>query len=261
MQLLQYGLIIISLYSGLAGANQPDYAREQRLRDEVIDSIVVGEPIDLHDAKRRFLAIITEADQPKGAVVLLHGRGYHPAWPSVVQPLRVYLSEQGWTSLSVQMPVLDQEATYYDYVPILSHAHGRIAASLAELRKQGYQRIVLLAHSCGVHMAMSYVRAQGDQAFDAYIGIGMGATDYQQPMKQPLPLDQISKPILDIYGDDDFPAVIRYAPRRKAMLEKAGHPQSRQIQLPADHFFESANSVRQLEATVLQWLNTLTSGG
>ena len=248
--------------TGAALAAGPDYAREARLRAEIIDNIVIGEAIDLNDGARDFLAIMTEeetnAAAGKSAVLILHGRGYHPAWPIVAQPLRVALPEAGWATLSLQMPVLAQGAKYYDYVPILPAAHGRIAAGLAYLRDMGYERVVVLAHSCGVHMMMSYTRAHGDGAFDGYIGIGMGATDYGQPMRRPLPLDKITKPVLDIYGDRDFPAVLRFAPRRADMIRAAGNPQSRQVVIPgADHYYQRQGEAEKLTAAVSAWLEGL----
>lgn len=253
-------LALIAPLMPLQAGGMPDYEREQRLRDEIVETIVVGDPIDLNDGRRDFLAVMTESDtdESKGAVLVLHGRGYHPVWPAVAQPLRERLPEQGWATLSLQMPVLHKDAKYYDYVPIFPHAHGRIAAGIRYLRDQGYENVIVLAHSCSVHMTMSYIREAGDGDFDAYIGIGMGATDYGQPMRQPLPLDRISRPVLDIYGSNDFPAVLRLALQRKSMLLKADNDKSRQIMVNgADHFYSTPDSIETLGDEVLTWLESL----
>lgn len=266
MRLPKHGLTGILLITFIApalslrAADVPDYDRELRLRDEIVDTIVVGDPLDLNDGERDFLAVMTEsdADRSKGAVLILHGRGYHPTWPAVVQPLRERLPEHGWATLSLQMPVLHKEAKYYDYVPLFPKAHGRIAAGIRYLRDEGYENVVILAHSCGVHMAMSYVRENGDGDFDAYIGVGMGATDYGQPMRRPLPLDRISKPVLDVYGSNDFPAVLRLAVQRKSMLRKAGNDKSDQVMVNgADHYFDMHNHAEVLGDEVLEWLDGL----
>ncbi len=257
------GMLLIACTSSalsLQAANAPDYDRELRLRDEIVDAIVVGDPIDLNDGERDFLAVMTEsdADQLKGAVLILHGRGYHPVWPAVVQPLRERLPEEGWATLSLQMPVLGKEARYYDYVPVFPEARGRIAAGIRYLRDSGYGSVVILAHSCGTHMAMSYVRENGDGDFDAYIGVGMGATDYRQPMRRPLPLDRIGKPILDIYGSNDFPAVRRLALDRRSMLRKAGNDKSEQVMINgADHYYSMQRDVDALGDEILKWLESL----
>ena len=168
----------------------------------------------------------------------MHGRGFHPDWPEVVGPLRTELAEHGWETLSLQMPVLEKTARYYDYVPILPAAFPRIRAGLAYLRARGADLVVLAAHSCSVHMVMEYVRRHGDGDFDAFIGIGMGATDYRQPMREPLPLETMSVPVLDIFGEEDYPAVRREASSRLAAIRAAGNLRSAQrIVSGADHFF------------------------
>jgi len=60
----------------------------------------------------------------------------------------------------------------------------------------------------------------------------MGATDYRQPMVEPFALDRMPMPVLDLYGANDYPAVLRMAPQRLAMLKKAGNPASRQVRVP-----------------------------
>ena len=64
-----------------------------------------GEPITLRADGHQFLAMTmamaSNADQPKGDVIILHGRGHHPNWAQAVAGLPQY----GWHSLS--MPVLD----------------------------------------------------------------------------------------------------------------------------------------------------------
>lgn len=233
-----------------------DLAREKRLADEIVDAIFDGEPEMLEANGHAFLTIYTEADEPKGAVIVMHGRGFHPDWINVIQPLRVGLAESGWSTLSLQMPVLEKSAKYYDYEPIFSEAIPRIDAGITFLKEAGFKKIIILAHSCGAHMAMEYIRAKGDGDFSAYVGIGMGATDYKQPMRQAFPLDKISKPVLDVYGEEDFPAVIRLAPARLLQIKEAGNAKSKQISIPeASHYFEDQGEL--LTETVADWLDTL----
>jgi hypothetical protein len=189
-------------------------------------------------------------------VLIMHGRGFHPDWADTVNPLRVGLVERGYSTLSLQMPVLARDAKYYDYVPIFPYAHARIEAGIRFLRDNGYAKVVLLAHSCGVHMAMDWIRTKNDRSIDAFIGLGMGATDYQQPMHQAFPLDWMQVPILDLYGAEEYPAVIRLAPGRKEMIDKTGHEKSRQLVLPgADHYFTDQGD--PLVSAVADWLDQL----
>jgi hypothetical protein len=237
-------------------AAQPDYEREARLAEQIVDMILDGDAVWLEADQREFLSIYTEADDSRAAVLLVHGRGFHPDWADAINPLRVGLVDSGYSTLSLQMPVLEKEAKYYDYVPIFGFAHARIEAGLRYLRDHGHRRVILLAHSCGVHMVMDWIGDNGDDGIDGFVGLGMGATDYGQPMRKPFPLAQMQVAVLDLYGSDEFPAVLRAAPERKAMLEAGGHAQSRQLVLPqADHYFTDQGDA--LVEVVAGWLDQL----
>ncbi|OQX15313.1 MAG: hypothetical protein BWK73_07230 [Thiothrix lacustris] len=234
----------------------PDYAREQRLASEIRDTIMDGEVISLNDGTQNFMGILTTAEQPRGAVIILHGRGYHPDWENVVHPLRVGLVAKGWTTLSLQMPVLAKEAKYYDYVPLFANADKRINAGITLLKQQGITKIVLAAHSCGAHMAMNWVDNTGGSDLAAYVGMGMGATDAGQELLHPFPLDKLSVPVLDVYGEKDFPQVLSLAPERQALMQRSGNTHSKQMVLPdADHDYQNKGDA--LTAVVATWLNSL----
>ena len=234
----------------------PDYAREQRLASEISDAIMDGEVVSLNDGTQNFMGILTAAEQPRGAVIILHGRGYHPDWEDVAHPLRTGLAAKGWTTLSLQMPVLEKEAKYYDYVPLFANADKRIDAGIAFLKQKGIAPVVLAAHSCGAHMAMNWINTRGDGDIAAYVGLGMGATDFEQDMVQAFPLDKMKVPVLDVYGEKEYPQVISLAAERQTLMQKAGNSNSKQMVLPeADHYFKDKGE--ELNAVVANWLNSL----
>lgn len=237
-------------------ADEPDWAREQRLDAQTRDAVFDGEPIDLEADGRSFLAIDMEPDEdPKGGVILMHGRGFQPDWHQVVGPLRVSLAEAGWRTLSIQMPVLEKQAKYYEYVPILKFGSSRINAAIAHMRDQGVDNIILLAHSCSVHMAMHWVKSPDRPRIQAFVGIGMGATDYKQPMANPLRLDKLGVPVLDVRGSDDFNAVHRFAPRRWAAIDSLGFASSGQVVIEdSNHYFDERHEA--LHDTVESWLSS-----
>ena len=81
----------------------------------------------------------------------------------------------------------------------------------------------------------------------------MEATDYGQPMLERFPLERMSIPVLDVYGSEDYPAVIKGAERRISEIESAGNPQSMQIKIEGpDHFFEDYEN--ELVTTVGEWI-------
>lgn len=252
--------IIVALYFAIFSLSAPaaDLAREKRLADEIVDMIIEGEPVWLNADKHSFLSIYTPTTQrhPRGAAIILHGRGMHPDWANVVAPLRTGLPASGWHTLSLQMPVLEKDAKYNDYVPLFAEAAPRIDAAIAYLQETGVRHIVLIAHSCGAHMAMHWVARQGDKNIHAYIGIGMGATDFGQPMTEAFPLAKMHVPVLDVYGSAEYPQVLNTASERLAAMRKAGNPQSRQIVVPgADHYFHERNN--ELVNAVTKWLGQL----
>ena len=263
MRALGCGTATLVLAGGLAAlAAAQDLERERRLEAEIVDMIIDGEPVHLDADGHPFLALHTEAaDGGSGrAVLVMHGRGFHPDWPEVAAPLRAELPEHGWQTLSLQMPVLGKTATYYDYVPIFAAAFPRIRAGIEYLRERGADTVVLAAHSCSAHMAMAFVRHHGDAGFDGFIGIGMGATDVGQPMREPFPLAEMTVPVLDLFGDEDYPSVPGKAPDRLAAIRTAGHSRSAQRMVPgADHFFRDMDE--ELVDAVVDWLATLGDDG
>jgi hypothetical protein len=240
---------------------EPDFDREDRMVGEIEESVMDGDVEFLPLSKDREVFSIfmeADADTPKGGVILLHSRGYHANWSSTIKPLRVGLAEKGWHTLSVQMPVLDKNATYYDYVPIFPYAHERIEVAIDFYKQRGIDNIVLVSHGCGAHMSMSYFDKYGDDKINAYVGIGMGATDYKQKVIKRFPLDIMLKPVLDIYGEKDFPGVIRLSESRKALMDISGNKQDAQKVIKgADHYYKENGSSQVLVKTIDTWLSGL----
>jgi hypothetical protein len=252
-------LILATALAGSTAARASDLAREQRLAEQIVDAILDGEPVTLTADGHEFLGIYTqsETDPPLGGTIILHGRGTHPDWSQVAGPLRTGLPAHGWNTLALQMPVLEKDASYYDYVPVFPEAIPRIEAGIRYLREQGIKRIVLIAHSCSVHMSMAWLEQQGDAQLAAYIGIGMGATDYQQPMRKPFPMDSLRVPFLNIYGSKDYPAVQRLAEQFEFLLNDR-NDYSAQIEVPgADHYFGDYED--ELVDVVANWLDGLVA--
>jgi len=248
-------ILFASLHSLLYAS---DLAKEQRMRQQVADYVMAGDAILLNTGKQKFLSIYMPAqEQPAwGTIIIIHGRGLHPNWPRLVFPLRTGLTENDWNTLSIQMPVLDNESSFYDYLDILPESHPRINAAVDFLKRKNQKNIILLAHSCGVYMAVDWLHANPDAGIRAFIGISMGPTDYGQPMPKPFPLQDIKIPILDIRGENDYPSVHRNAPRRWRNIQQAGNPKSQQWMVEkADHYYNERDEA--LLDDITEWLDTL----
>lgn len=212
-----------------------DREKEKRWADQIADSLLDGDAIYLNDGEAEFLAIDTRADDPKDTgIIIIHGIGIHPDWETVIQPLRVQLAANGWNTLSLQMPILGNDATGQDYEPLMKEVPARIDAGIRQLTKSGAKKVIIIAHSMGSRMANYYLarkkvyqEAQTETPIVAYIGIGMGSSD---------DLDRIKIPVLDLFGEKDLPSVLSSAPLRvKASENNKNYKQ--QMIAGADHFF------------------------
>jgi pimeloyl-ACP methyl ester carboxylesterase len=188
----------------------------------------------------------------------MHGIGVHPAWPDVVQPLRTELPAHGWATLSIQMPILPNDADSSEYAPLYAEVPARINAAKAFLKEQGYQNIVLVSHSLGSGMAASYL-AQGGSAA-AFVAIGMSIHDDPDPrMDHAGFLSKITVPVLDLYGSGDLEAVRHTTEERARAAARAGNEAYQQQQVSgANHFFQGKENA--LVNVVSSWLAELNKG-
>lgn len=230
---------IAFLAPALCFAQQADYAREKRWADEITPAIIVGDPVQ-HELKsgRKFLAIYAPNAKTMAGVVVVHGRGVHPDW-GLINPLRSQLAEQGYATLSVQMPVLAAEALDDQYPPLFPEAAERLAAAVAFLRGKGLKNVAIVSHSLGSRMTNYFLNHAASPQVDAWVAIGI-LGEFTQPEK-------FKAPVLDLYGEKDFTAVLDGAGKRAAALRQVRG--SGQVQVAgADHFFTGMENelVRQV---------------
>ena len=235
-----------------------DLEREARWADEIVDAILVGEPARLEAGEHKFLSIYTEPEDGnrERAVILMHGIGVHPDWPAVINPLREQLPEQGWATLSIQLPVLAADAQVDDYYPVFPEAWPRIDSAVRYLKAEGYRTIVIVAHSLGSQMAAGWLAQHSDAGVQGFIAIGMtgrtrdghGSTlDY---------LAATNVPVLDLYGEADLPSVLDSTEARAGAAQRAGNPAYRQLEVSgAGHMFEGQDEA--LLDAVVNWLSSI----
>jgi pimeloyl-ACP methyl ester carboxylesterase len=237
-----------------AVAPASDLAKEQRWAEQVVDALLDGEAVYLDDGRAEFLAIETESVDggTRKAAIVMHGTGVHPNWQTVVLPLRVGLTESGWHTLSIQMPVLPNEAEHADYAGIYDWVPGRLDAAIRYLRDKGLEHIVLIGHSQGATMAAYYLSG-GHQAVDGFVAVGMSGGIAGGPMDTLAQLPAIRLPTLDLYGSEDLPEVLESAGQRAAQAAKSGGDYVQQRVEGADHFFDGEDG--ELLEAVNAWLD------
>ena len=246
-------LLLISLSLLSLNIHASDLEKEKRWADQVVDAILDGDAVWLNDGKNDFLGIYTEAEEDKGrAVIVMHGTGIHPDWQQVVQPLRVGLTEHNWNTLSIQMPILANEAEYKDYAPLYDEVAPRIDAAIKYLKDNGSKDIVLIGHSQGSAMTAYYLSTNKPDV-RGFVAIGIAAFAGDPRMNSIKSLEKIDLPVLDLYGSEDLEEILASVDSRAAAAKKAGNKNYTQTRITGNHFFDGQEDV--LVETVADWLD------
>lgn len=241
-------LLIFSLFFlAMPSLYASDLAKEQRWADQIVDSLITGEAEWLPVGKHKVLAIYTESDtQPAlGGAIILHGVGVHPNWDQIVRPVRSQLPEYGWSTLSVQMPILPNDAKLEEYAALFDEVEPRMNAAVKFLKDKGIKNIVIVAHSLGSAMAAYYLRGNPDSSIKALVAVGATGSHFKDKDKNYLKsLTTIKVPVMDIFGAIDEPDVIETADKKVAVAREAGNKNYTQIKVEgADHFFNGKQDV------------------
>ena len=244
---MKRSIVVVLLLLGACLARAQDYARERRWEAEIVPAIVVGEPLKLRNGQgREFLAIHTEASSPRGAVVLAHGRNVHPDH-EVIGALRMRLADLGYTTLSIQMPVLGPEAQKAEdfYPRLFPEAADRLAVAALWLQARGERRLALVSHSMGSWMANEYFDGNDASPYRAWVCIGLTGGFSWATYRSP-------RPILDVYGSADLEVVTQAAWRRRMAIAAAPEG-SRQVEVAgANHMFTAKEA--ELARLIADWL-------
>ena len=217
-------------------------------------------------------------------IVLLHGRGGNPD-SAVVRQLRKDLYDRGYTTLSIQEAVPSgfvegdsvTKPPFSAYIndvnnntnSVFLETYARIRTAINELETKGSTRVVIIGFSLGSRMAAAHVaRGQVDELpIAGLVGIGMyaGISD-PDPLKTTLTLDEVSIPVLDIYGDNDTNSATTAVAREAAYDSGTGTAYT-QISLSCDVGLATndchklvnlkGSSTSPLEVAVSQWIASL----
>ncbi|HWQ37469.1 MAG TPA: hypothetical protein VNM24_02505 [Burkholderiales bacterium] len=206
-----------------------DYEREKRWAEQIIPAILVGEVVWIKQANgHEFLAIYTEAEKARGAIIVGHGRGWNPDF-ELYGALRVKLAEQGYSTLAIQLPVLGPGAKVGDYLPTYTDAVERYDLAARYLTDKGFKNIAIVSHSLGATMANQYLIRVDKTPVKAWVFVGIinGLEE----------MFRIKIPVLDVFGSKDWEITQVGAYERKRQIDKV--PGSQQVIVQdALHFFE-----------------------
>jgi len=233
-----------------------DMAREKRIADNIKDSILVGEVVDLKAGADDFIALVTnnEPAKPRGSIIILHGMNSNPNAPQIVHPLRSQLAETGWVTASIQLPLAATDASIKDSLALIKESYPRIRTTLSYMHDNFQNRpCVLIAHSLGAIMVTSFLAEQKELACDALVLIGLPqlASELPEADSNKL-LKKVGIPTLDIYGSQDLESVKSMAATRKLILMTT-NKKNRQVEISgADHSFNGLDET--LVRAIHSWL-------
>ena len=239
-------LLLLCFFCAAPALAQADYAREKRWADEITPAILVGDAVYLtQKSGHKFLAIHTANPKARAGVIVVHGMGVHPDW-NLINALRSQLSEQSYATLSVQMPVLAADAKGEQYPALFPEAVERLQAAVSYLRDKGHAKVAIVSHSMGARMANQFLISGG--AIDAWVSVGISTGVYLQA-------ENFKAPVLDIYGEKDFPAVLQNAAQRADAIKRVRG--SGQVSVAgADHYFNGTEA--ELVRHVKRFLDNAT---
>ena len=145
-----------------------DYSREKRWADDILFTLMDGEAVWLEQANgHRFLSLFIEHDRSRPALIIAHGRGWSPDY-ELYGTLRTRLAALGYTTLSIQLPVLPSTAILGLYVPLYPDARERFQLAVDFLKAKGYRDIAIVSHSLGATMANQYLIRTEDSPVKAW---------------------------------------------------------------------------------------------
>jgi pimeloyl-ACP methyl ester carboxylesterase len=245
-QKARFGGLFVFLCLFSIGAFAQDYAREKRWADDILPTLMVGDAVWLQQKNgHRFLGLYTEAKNAKGSVIIAHGRGWSPDF-ELYGVLRAKLAEQGYTTLSIQMPVLPSTAILGLYVPLYPDARERFQLAVDFLKAKGQKNIGIVSHSLGATMANQYLIRTDDDSVKAWVFVGI-----LQGLEE---MYRIKIPVLDVFGSNDWTVTMWGADERKKQI--LANPGSAQVIVKdAKHFFE--NREDELVRIIVSFLDTV----
>ena len=230
----------------------PDKSRESMIYEQSLSEIFDGKHlyIDYKFGKYSMLEVYNEDHNT--AVLFLHGRGLSPNEQNLAYPVRVTLSNL-YNTYSLQLPVLKKQSTYSEYTKIFYDSDERILSALEHIYKKN-NKVIIIAHSCGVHMLMSFIQNKNlTNNISSLVLIGSGAVDKGEKLIHKYPYGKINVPILDLFGENDFNLVLNNANERKQLIKQTS-AKSQQIKIKSSDHYHTDNSEKVI-TFVKKWLS------
>jgi predicted alpha/beta-fold hydrolase len=247
-------LAIISCQA--ANSRASNELRELEYAEEIKASFSTGKITWLKTKTKSFLALYTETEGKEnlGTAIILHSANGHPNQKKLIHPLRTYLPEHNWATLSLQMPVLGVGAKEDEYYTLFDDANVRIQAAIDYLISAKVKNITLIGYGLGGMMAVYYIKKNVTKTdVDALVAISLAVPKTDRKQVQIIDfISSIKQPFLDIFAEFDLAAVTKTARQRRI----AGKTNSsyRQFEIKGEgHLFQHDEGL--VVKRVYSWIN------
>ncbi len=204
------------------------------------------------DSAHPYFAIQLASLQPltQGTAVIFHGQGEHADSPGIIHSLRTQLPLYGWDTLSIQRP--DSTRDIETYIRQLNPF----------LLSQKLKTVVLIAHGPETQHIINTLPIDSFENILAVVIISLAAGDEDQTQLINA-ITRFNSPILDIYGQFDYPHIKSSATRRLAIItqqrKQNDEPEAKLQQLiipAANHTFTGQTHL--LVKRIAGWLKIIT---
>ena len=251
--------LLLVTFIGLALPCQAtNLAQENDISYSIKNTLKQGQAIELSDGSRPFLGVFQETSHPvkQGGIIILHGTGQNPNSPGVIRTLRTGLAKSGWDTLTIQMPIPALDSEINEIASRASETGPRITAAISYFTEKSNTNLAIVGFGNGASQAAVYLEQFTDTAVRALGMISLDGTP--EPVIKSL--ETLKIPLLDLYGSRDSSAVVNSAKAKKrAILQKAGNPNFRQISVDgADKLFTGLE--QPLLSLVRGWLHKYAAG-
>ena len=176
------------------------------------------------DSRQPVLALHKEPliTKIKGATIILHDIGHQPDWAQVIAPLRNQLPQNGWHTLSIQMPIPDPIWQFTSPEDIYTESVKRLEAAINYLQGKNISHLVLIAQGDSAALAAHYL-STNQHPFSAFVAVSITHNEQVDDWRN---LDKSMRSLnlatLDIYAEHDKPEVLRYTELRLAAARVFG---------------------------------------
>lgn len=172
----------------------------------------------------------------------------------MIKNLRTFFPQHHWATLSIQLPIREASAPVQDYYSLFSEAKNRLNAAIEFAKNEKVQQIAIVGYGLGGLMATYALSETKNENVAALVTISLPVPETSENTVQTLQfIPKITQPMLDIFGQNDMPDVVRSA-RDRAVAGKI-NPHYRQVQIDHEgHFFLHDDDV--LVKRIYSWLNS-----